>query len=140
MPREWFARPDTNHEDEPKTVSFSPEEIGLPAGTYRVKDVWSGEMFTLTDRLEFELPAHGSRLLAVSSDRPDQLLDADIRILRTARNGKTLELHFDYAAEAEFIFASKPARITLDGKAVPVDGPVVRTAVGEHGVMEVEFA
>ena len=129
-----------NLDDEAKTVSFSPEEIGLPAGTYRVKDVWSGEMFPLADRLGFELPAHGSRLLAVCSDRDDQLLDADIRILRTARTGKTLELHFDYAAEAEFVFASKPVRIEVDGKPVSADSPTVRTAVGEHGVMTVEFA
>ena len=129
-----------NLEDEVKTVSFTARDLGLAAGTYRVTDVWSGETFVLKKRLSFDLPAHGSRLLAVSADDACQLLDANIRILRSEKQGKTLKLHFDYANEAEFTFASKPVNVTLDGKAVKVTGNQVKAAIGEKSVMTVEFA
>ena len=94
----------------------------------------------LKKRLSFELPAHGSRLLAVSADDACQLLDANIRILRSEKRGKTLKLYFDYANEAEFTFASKPVKVTVDGKAVKADGPQVKAVIGEKSVMTVKFA
>ena len=103
-------------------------------------DVWSGESFTLTDSLTFELPPHGSRLLAVSSADPEQLIDCNIRILRTEKRGKDLKLYFDYANAAEFTFASQPAEVTLDGKPVPVNGTAVKADIGEKSVMAVRFA
>ncbi|MBO4632599.1 MAG: alpha-galactosidase [Lentisphaeria bacterium] len=129
-----------NLEDEAKKVSFIPEDLGLNAGTYRVTDVWSGDSFTMTDRLVFDLPPHGSRLLAVSKADPQQLLDANIRVLRTEKQGNTLKLYFDYAADADFTFASRPVRISLDGKSIPADGNSVRAAIGEKSVMEIDFA
>ena len=129
-----------NLEDQIQQVTFSAKELGLSKGTYRVTDVWSGESFTLTDRLTFELPAHGSRLLAVSLADPDQLIDANIRILRTEKQGKELKLFFDYANAAEFTFASQPAEVLLDGKKLPVNGSTVKADIAEKCVMTVRFA
>ena len=129
-----------NLEDGTKAVSFTAGDLALATGTFRVTDVWSGETFILKDRLCFDLPAHGSRLLAVSAEEPAQLLDADIRILRSAKHGRTLELYFDYAKEAEFTFASKPVKVSVDGKAVEIGGNKVHAAIGEKSVMTVEFA
>ena len=129
-----------NLEDQVQKITFSAAELGLAEGTYRVTDVWSGETFSLKNDLTFELPPHGSRLLAVSHPEPDQLIDADIRILRTEKQGKTLKLFFDYANAAEFTFASRPAEVMLDGKKIPVTGPVVRADIAEKSVMTVKFA
>ena len=129
-----------NLEDEIRTVSFTPGDLGLADGTYRVTDVWSGEAFSLKDSLALDLPPHGSRLLAVSENRPDQLLDANIRILHTEWQGRLLKLYFDYANEAEFSFAAKPVCVMVDGREVPVEGPVIRTRIGAQSVMTVEFA
>ena len=76
----------------------------------------------------------------MSADDSCQLLDANIRILRSEKHGKTLKLHFDYANEAEFTFASKPVKVTVDGKAVKVSGKQVKAAIGEKSVMTVKFA
>ena len=129
-----------NLEDQAQKITFSAAELGLAEGTYRVTDVWSGETFTLKDGRTFELPPHGSRLLAVSLPDPDQLIDADIRILRSEKQGKTLKLYFDYANAAQFTFASRPAEVMLDGKKLQANGPVVKADIAEKSVMTVKFA
>ena len=129
-----------NLEDEAKTISFTARDLGLPAGTFRVTDVWSGESFLLRGSLSFDLPPHGSRLLAVSADSPCGLLDANIRILHSEAEGKILRLYFDYAGDAELTFASKPVRVTLDGRETVAEGAGVRAHIGERSVMTVEFA
>ena len=114
--------------------------FGLSASTVGLCRFAMGESFTLTDSLTFELPPHGSRLLAVSPADPDQLIDANIRILRTEKQDRELKLYFDYANAAEFTFASQPAAVTLDGKPVPVNGTTVKADIAEKSVMTVKFA
>lgn len=130
-----------NLEDTLQTISLRVAELGLPAGKYQVTDVWSGEKFSLTDALSFEIPAHGSRLLAVSGTRGGQLLDANIRILRSERTEDGLALHFDYANDAELIFDSVLTDVELDGQKISCGGSsVLKLHAAQNSVLKVQFA
>ena len=104
------------------------------------KDVWSGEIMRFEGPVSFTLPPHGSRLLAVCESDAVQLLDANIRILHSEREGNALYLFFDYANEAEFTFASKPIRVTVNGTPIKVTGTTLKTAIGKSSMMIAEFA
>ena len=130
-----------NLEDEEKVLAFTVAELGLPdSGSYVLTDVWTGEEIPLNGAFRCPVPAHGSRLLAVSESDPLQLLDADIRILRTEKNARTLKLFFDYGADARLTFASVPEKLVLNGKEMPPpEGRNVHVEIPRSGVMEVFF-
>ena len=130
-----------NLEDEEQTLTFKASEIGLEdSGSYVLTDVWSGKEFALKGAFSCSVAAHGSRLLALSENDPVQLLDADIRILRSQKNGRTLRLFFDYAANAALTFASAAKKIVLDGVELPApEGRTVQAEIKENSMMEVFF-
>ena len=130
-----------NLEDEEQNLSFKASELGLDdSKTYALTDVWSGETLALKEAFSCPVEAHGSRLLAVSESDSAQLRDADIRILRSQKNGCTMELFFDYAAQATLTFASIPTKIVLDGVELPTPKePTVQAEIKENSMMEVEF-
>ncbi|NLZ63775.1 MAG: hypothetical protein GX902_08195 [Lentisphaerae bacterium] len=130
-----------NLEDEEQTLSFKASELGLDdSKVYVLTDVWSGEPLALEGSFSCSVAAHGSRLLAVSELGPAQLLDADIRILRSQKNGHTLKLFFDYAAQATLTFISVPTKIILDGVELPAPEELtVQAEIKENSMMEVEF-
>lgn len=111
-----------NLEDEAKSFSLSPQELGLPAGRYLFTDVWSGEQMEAEGCLSVRLEPHASRMLAVS--RPDglRLLDANLRIngIRLLPEEGRMLLETDYGMEqAELRFHTLPREIRLDGRVLP---------------------
>lgn len=129
-----------NLEDQEKPISFNAACLDIPNGKYRLIDVWSGEIMRFEGTVSFTVPPHGSRLLAVCESDAVQLLDANIRILHSEREGNALYLFFDYANEAEFTFASKPTRVTVNGTPVKVTGTTLKTTIGKSSMMIAEFA
>lgn len=109
-----------NIEDAPKMVSFTPRDLALMPGDYILTDVWSGEQFRFGGEFSVELPAHGSRLFAVSHGRGIQLLDANIRINRSTIAGSRLSLETDYGADAELRFNQNPNAVFFNGNALNV--------------------
>ena len=105
-----------NTGDAPLAVTFTPEELSLPAGTYRALDIWTHEVFCPSDgAFRFTPPPHGSRALAIlpdeAPDSPQNLLeDADVSV--TAIEGGVDELRVTFAhacAEAHLRF-TRPVR------------------------------
>lgn len=134
-----------NVKDEPVTVSFSPEDLKLPGGSYLLTDVWTSARTAFRGKVSFPLPPHGSLLLAVSPDRENELLDSDVRILssRLSPEGR-LELTTGYASkEAELLFSSPVRSVFFDGKETAYRGGEdgkIRLHIPGQGVLSVAFA
>jgi hypothetical protein len=71
----WTARPDTgrdyyvaifNLSDSPQQVHYGFSELGLVAGSYRLRDLWERRNLGAAKAIEFSLPAHASVLYRVS--------------------------------------------------------------------------
>lgn len=55
-----------NPDDQPETLTTAPPEIGLPAGHYQVRDLWTGQQWTTESALTAQVPAHGTALLRIT--------------------------------------------------------------------------
>ena len=104
-----------NTEDAAQTIRFAPETLGLPAGDYLLTDVWGNTTVPLTGEAAFEVEAHGSRLLALSSAATGRVLDANMRINLCSEH----EIEFDYPGEAELFFTEAPSKLSFRGKDLP---------------------
>ena len=70
-----------NIEETAAAFSFSLQSLGLPEGCYTLTDVWTGDQFfKVRDTFSVDIPAHGSKLFAVSRCDGPQLFDSNIRI------------------------------------------------------------
>ncbi len=103
-----------NIEEEPITVTLTPEKLNLPAGEYLVTDVWSNKTEALGDGKEFTIEPHGSRLLAISLADECQLLDANMRIIP-----QDYLLEFTYPGQAELFLNFKPKTLLFDDQEIP---------------------
>ncbi|QGY46501.1 hypothetical protein GM418_23405 [Maribellus comscasis] len=76
-----------NWEDEAKTISFSMDELGLPAeDEYLIYEFWEQKAYgTITDGFALEVPAHAVRLLSIhkKQDIP-QWVSSDRHITQNA--------------------------------------------------------
>lgn len=130
-----------NVEDEEADISFSLESLGLEKGSYVLTDVWTGEQFELKDGFSAIVPAHGSRLLAVSYSQGRQLYDANIRINSISTDGTNLTMETDYKANAEMLFDEKPSVVRFNGEKLTFDakGCKISFKVPGKGTLHVSF-
>ena len=88
------------------------------------------------------LPAHGSRLLAVSKTDGVQLFDANVRVncVCAAEDALTLEVDYKYD-DVQFTFHAAPKAIVCEGKeiAFTVENGVTKTAVPGKCSLQVLF-
>ncbi len=130
-----------NLDEKEKTYTVTAQDLKLPEGEYLLTDVWSGEVLALRD-IELALPAHHSRMFAVSDQKQVLLTDANIRINTTAKCGEKLVLATDYAQpEAELTLTRAAKKITLNGVNVPFEtiGEKTCFALEGKGMLEIEF-
>ena len=130
-----------NIEEDPIEVKFTASTFGLPAGSYLVTDVWSGETCALGDGFSVKLEPHGSRLYAITAADRVCLLDANMRI--NSFDGSTVE--FDYPGTAELLLTREVRKITAEGTAIPFEtekipcGYRVTFAVPGKGTLRLEW-
>ena len=131
-----------NVDEQEKTVGFTLSQLGLNAGEYILTDVWTGEQYTATDAFCAVLPAHGSRLLAVSKAGGMKLYDANVRVVDASVQDDVLTIQVDYAYKnAEFFFHAVPKAIACEGAELPftVENGTVKLAVPEKGILKIMF-
>ena len=131
-----------NVDEQEKTLSFTPAQLGLEAGTYILTDVWSGEQYTVTDSFETVLEPHGSRLLAVSKAEGLQLYDANVRIRNVSVAGNEMTLTTDYAYEnAELFFHTAPKSITCGETAIPfcTENNITKLSIPSNAALKITF-
>ncbi|MBR4016803.1 MAG: alpha-galactosidase [Oscillospiraceae bacterium] len=131
-----------NVEEQEKDVGFALSQLGLDKGEYIITDVWSGEQYPLTDAFSVLLPAHGSRLLAISKADSVKLFDANVRVNSAAVQGNTMTVEVDYAYKnAEFFFHATPKSVAFEGKelAFTVENGITKLAVPAKGRLEIAF-
>ena len=129
-----------NLEDEAITLTFSATDLKLPAGTYQITNVWSGETKVWDGEFTVTVEPHGSMLFAISKMEGLQLLDADIRVMKGQYHDNALELVFDYAAEGTLHFNKMPESILINGEKTQftiVGENMVKLAIPEKAVMTV---
>src|SRR5690242_3384611 len=56
-----------NLEAQPRKLYFSWKELGLPAGSYQLRDLWLGKDLAPADSLSVSLPPHGSVLYRLAA-------------------------------------------------------------------------
>jgi hypothetical protein len=130
-----------NLEDEEITLSFQATDLKIPAGIYQITNVWTNETQKLDGEFTVKIPAHGSALFAINKTEGLQLLDADIRVMKSQYTccGK-LELTFDYGAEATFQFNKMPECILINGEKadfITVGENMVKLNIPADAVMKV---
>lgn len=128
--------------DEQKEISFTLSQLGLDAGEYLITDVWTGEQYPLTDSFTSVIPAHGSRLLAITKVGGLKLYDANVRVNSAEVCGNTMTLVVDYDyKETEFTFSEMPKAITCEGAEIPftVENGVTKLAVSGKKPIEITF-
>ena len=124
--------------DESTEVEFSAADFGLAGRKYLLTDVWNNQTLRLSGKNSLALIAHGSRLFAISPDKPRQILDGNLKI---TANGRKLALA--YPGEGEFFLSSPVSGVKVNGSDVPckcVDGNgnwKLTFTAGEAG--EIEF-
>lgn len=110
-----------NTHDAETEFSLRAESLDLPPADYLVTDVWSLSTRPLAELGRFSLPAHQSRLFAISpaNGGRQQVLDADIAIAAATETGATLDLTFEHRGNLTLVLSRRPANITgLDGQAM----------------------
>ncbi len=121
-----------NLEDEECTVQVAPEDIGLEPGSYTIVDSRSGQIVPFNGVTVFNVAGHGSRLLSVSLDASDCILDCNFKIVDTTRDGNVLSLTTQYGASAEImvngsvdnvLFNEVPVKWEQNGNIVVFDLP-----------------
>ena len=132
-----------NIEETTAQLSFSLQSLGLPEGCYTLTDVWTGaQFFNVQDTFSVDIPAHGSKLFAVSRCEGPQLFDSNIRINRICVQADTMLLETDYAEDESELFFDRPVR-SLDfcGKqiAFSASGNLIRTSIPGKGCLTVHF-
>lgn len=131
-----------NVDENEKSVGFTFEQLGLEDGTYTLTDVWTGEQYSASDEFSVVLPAHGSRLIAVSKVEDVQLYDANVRVNSVRVQENELAVEVDYAyKQAEFLFHAAPKTVTFAGAeiAFKVEDGVTKLAVPEKGILKFTF-
>ena len=132
-----------NIEETTGEFSFSLQALGLPDGCYTLTDVWTGaQVFNVHDTFSVDVPAHGSRLFAVSRCDGPQLFDSNIRINRICVQANTVLLETDYAEEDAELFFDRPVRsLEFCGKqlAFSASGTVIQTSIPGKGLLTVHF-
>lgn len=104
-----------NVRDEVQKISFTPASLGLENGNYLLLNVWTNETFALSDKAEFELPPHGSMLLAAADADNVLILDANMRI-NSAADDKVV---FDYKGDAELLLAREVSKVRWNSEDIP---------------------
>lgn len=108
-----------NVEDEARSITVSPTDMGLAAGSYVFTNVWTGEQQT-TDTLTDTVEPHGSALYAVSRTDGVQLYDANIRINALHMQDDVMTLETDYKSkDTELLLSAQPKKIMLEGRDIP---------------------
>ncbi len=99
-----------NAEDRPVAVEFSPADLKLENGQYRLTDIWNDRQFEFNGSIKFELAAHESLVMGISpvNEQP-QLLDADVKVLNAKFAEGRMSLEFAYEGELRLTF-DRPAR------------------------------
>lgn len=132
-----------NIEETAAAFSFSLQSLGLPEGCYTLTDVWTGDQFfKVHDTFSVDIPAHGSKLFAVSRCDGPQLFDSNIRINGTCVQENTLLLETDYAEEEAELFFDRPVcALEFCGKplAFSAAGTLVQTGIPGKGLLTVHF-
>ncbi|MFA5690005.1 MAG: alpha-galactosidase [Kiritimatiellales bacterium] len=101
-----------NTDEIDRKIAFDPADLKLPAGSYLLTDVWTGELFKFPGEVTFEVKPHASRLFAVSPRTgTPQLLDANKKITDAALNGNVLALTFAHGGEIELLFNQPPKKL-----------------------------
>lgn len=129
-----------NLADEEKTYTFAPKDMGIAEGDYLLTDVWTGEQYEMNNTFSVEVPAHNSRLFAVSAKEGIQIYDANIRIVDACMCTGSLKLKTDYASKNAEITLSSPAKeVLFDGEAVAFEnkGNVVCFDLPGAGTLEI---
>ncbi len=112
-----------NLDDEPRTVSVTPSDLGLPAGTWRFTNVWTGDSSCLDAAFETRLAPHASILLAVNPGHDAlELLDANHEVAASHRDGDSLSLTLRHPGPADLCFNHPPREASLDGRPIPIAG------------------
>ena len=131
-----------NLTEESKMLSFSPEDMGLPAGEYVLTNVWTGEQHKFNGEVSFNVRKHASMLLAVNKNDKIQLYDANIRINKAVIESNSMILETDYAVkDVEMFFSEKVNKVTLNGKNIEFTSKenTVFFDADEKGMLKVEF-
>ena len=131
-----------NLTEESKMLSFSPGDMGLPAGEYVLTNVWTGEQHKFNGEVSFNVRKHASMLLAVNKNDKIQLYDANIRINKAVIESNSMILETDYAVkDVEMFFSEKVNKVTLNGKNIEFTSKenTVFFDADEKGMLKVEF-
>ncbi len=131
-----------NLEEAEKILTFTPEDLKLPAGEYVLTNVWTGEQYPFNGTASLPVPAHGSLLLAVSETSGIQVFDSNIRLEKLQETADSISFSTDYKADAELYLNRIPSAILCNGKALEfsVQGKVITFHQPEAGVLEFQFA
>lgn len=100
-------------------VKFRAGDLGLDeSAEYELLNVWTQEQYAAGENGEFafELPVHGSMLLAVIKKGETVLADADIQVVKAEAAGDALEVTFGYKAPAELKFTKEVKAVTVKGE------------------------
>lgn len=103
-----------NLEEEKTLVKFNARDLGLEEDEYLLTDVWSAESSLLQGECVIELQPHGSRLLAISKNEPEQILDANLKIEKSGGQG----LQMPWGGEAELVLSSEVKGLLCNGKTI----------------------
>lgn len=99
-----------NLQDEEHDFEVDFTALGLNAGEYYMKNVWS-DVCTIANRLKSTLPAHSSTLLMISSREKVQLLDSNLKVDAITLANNAMQLDFGYAGDFELTLSHKPANL-----------------------------
>lgn len=127
-----------------KEYTFAPEDLGLPADSYLLTDVWTGEQYKFQNLLRLKVEAHESRLLAVNTCGPVQLYDANIRINGVEVRNDICTLETDYGLkEIKLSFSERVKAVRFQGEPIPFetgrDGREIYFHTEKAGTLEVEL-
>ena len=104
--------------------------------------MWTGEQFGGVDLFSLDIPAHGSRLIAINIKNSISLYDCNIRINKAFISGNALCLEADYKeAKAEFTFNNKPKKVLFNDAEISWNacGKKVILSIPDAGALRFEF-
>jgi alpha-galactosidase len=116
------------------TISTDLREVGLGAGTYSVRDLWTKSADTTASSLSASVPAHGtvvyrvSRLSAPSAPPAGTTPLSDLIELRASNGWGPFERNLSNGEQA-----------LGDGRTITVQGTTFRKGLGMHAAGDVEY-
>lgn len=115
--------------------------LGLLEGEYILTDVWTGERFELSEKIDFTLLAHGSRLFSVNKKAGAILLDSNVELVDMDYDGIALTATLSYPYECELTLTREPVSVTVNGEATDFafDGERIRFSAKSKGELVINF-